>query len=130
MVFHYKWHLYCATVSNQCNSSKPLVQNIFYDCLIHQINSIKSRYLNLSVANTRQIFQGRLVYMLYFFLFFHVFFVFLYLKYEARNCTFVDAIGFSFWIHIFLMALGKLIGSKILDHGYRNSIIKDSFLLT
>lgn len=67
-----------------------------------------------------------------FFFFFFTFSlsVFLYLKYEARNCTFVDAIDFSFWIHIFLMALGKLIRSKILDHSYRNSIIKDSFLLT
>lgn len=61
----------------------PLVQNIFYECLLHQINSIKSSYLNLSVANTRQIFQGRLVFVLYFFLLFMgSLSVFLYLKNE------------------------------------------------
>lgn len=83
MVFHYKWDLYCATMPSQHRSSMPLVQNIFYECLLHQINSIKSSYLNLSVANTRQIFQGRLVFVLYFFLLFMgSLSVFLYLKNE------------------------------------------------
>lgn len=66
-VFHYKWDLYCTVVPNQGKSSKPLVQNIFYKCLIHQINSIENSYSNLPRANTRQIFQGRLVYVLYFY---------------------------------------------------------------
>lgn len=81
MVSLHRWDLYCATVSSQGKSSKPL-NKTSSECPVHQINSIKSSYLHLSVANARQIFQGRLVYVLYFFSFICVFFVCLCLKYE------------------------------------------------
>lgn len=129
IVFHCRWELYCATVSNQY-CTKPLVQNIFYECLKHQLNSIKSSYLNLSVPNTGEILQERLVYVLNFF----VLFVFSLSSFFALTMRgqkiYFDALDFSFWIHILLTALGKLIRSKIHDCSYRNSIIKNLFLLT
>lgn len=92
-------------MSNQNKSSKHLIQNILIKSLVHQINLMKSSYFNLSVGNISQIFEGRLVYMFYFFHLFMfslpVFLYLLYLKYDRPEIVFL------------LMAWNFLFGSII-----------------
>lgn len=96
---------------------------IFSECLIHQINSVESSYLNIFVADTNFVEEGSCMCLILFYCsYFHCL--------SPAYCTSVNAIHFFFWIHVFLMALGKLIESKILDHSSRNLIIRDLFLLT
>lgn len=126
----------------------PLVRFILCNCVqpAQALRAFSTKYFQweLNTAdNQKQLFKSfcskyqtdfwrkACVYVL-FFSFIHVFFAHLFLPqiWQARNCTFIHGIEFSFWVHIFLMALGKLFRSQILDHNYRNSIIKDSSLLT